>query len=90
MLTTPLAASDQIGPFQNTDVLGNGVQRNRKGCGDIGNPRLASGQPRQDRPARGIGEGHQRVVESTIFTHLDEYLTPHRRACKPLNQTATP
>src|SRR5262249_42466313 len=61
----PLAAPDQVGPLQNADVLGNGVQRNRKGRGDIGDPRLANRQPSEDRPARRVGQGGQRVVEST-------------------------
>src|SRR5262245_41519827 len=72
MLPPALAASDQVGSFQKADVLGNGVQRNRKGRGDSGDPRLAGGQPSQNRPPGGIGQGNQRVVESSIFIHLGE------------------
>src|SRR5215831_1501020 len=83
MLAPALAASDQVGSFQKSDVLGNGVQRNRKGRGNIGDPRLAGGQPSQDRPAGRIGQGGQRVVESKIFIHLDEY-NAYPRVRKPL------
>src|SRR5687767_12406681 len=59
------------------DVLGHRVERDVERLGDLGDARLAGGEPPQDAAAGVIGKGDQGVVElhrRPIFTQKDEYV----------------
>lgn len=56
-MLAPLATpAYQSGPFQNTDVLGDGVERHLERRGEIRHPHLSRREALQDRAARGIGQ----------------------------------
>jgi hypothetical protein len=77
----PRAASfHKMRALKHADVLRDGVERHGERLGEFGHPRLAAGQPLEDRAARGICQGDQGLVElglrrahSYTFTLTVEY-----------------
>jgi hypothetical protein len=60
------AATDQGGLLQHPQVFGDRIEGHLEGPRHIGDARFAVRQADQDRPARGVGQGMQRLVEHNI------------------------
>src|SRR6185437_5820724 len=58
------SAGDQAGPLEHLEVLGDGLQAEREGLGKLvhGDHALL-GEPRDDRTARGVGQGRERDAQ---------------------------
>src|SRR5262249_2451695 len=67
-------------PFQQLEVLGDGVQGDVEGRRDLGDAERSLLEPREDGPPRGIGEGGEGPAQPglAIFNHLVEYRLPVR------------
>src|SRR3989440_363147 len=67
--------------FEDLDVLRDGRERHREGCGELAERQLPRGEARQDRPAGGVREGVEDVVElgDRTLNHLVDYREPESR-----------
>jgi hypothetical protein len=64
---TPVpAACDEARAFQHPQMRRDRGKRDAMGGSQFGHRGLASGEPRQDRPARRIGQGRKRLIESLM------------------------
>jgi 3-hydroxybutyryl-CoA dehydratase len=68
-------APHELCPLEHEDVLRYGVERHIKGTCELGNARLASGQPLEDRAARRIGESRERVIQVGLRHRRCQYST---------------
>jgi len=57
-------------------MLGQGVQRHRERCSDVGDSRLAGHEAIEDRAAGGIGQGCQDVVEHAQYSTVLMKISP--------------
>src|ERR1700716_2059737 len=74
MLAAADFASHQSRLFQHTEVLGDRVQRNIEWRSEVGDPGFAASEQGDDRAARRVGDGRERLIERCrIFNHLVEY-----------------
>src|SRR5438445_2464520 len=63
------APRDQPGALQDLEVLGDRGKSHREGLGQLGDRRVARGQPLQDRPASRVGERRKSAVQ-VLGCHL--------------------
>ncbi len=75
MLPAVDAPLDQLGFFQDFQVLGNSSQRDMKGFGDVAHGERALGELAQDLPASGVGEGPEDCIKVRLhmFNHVVDY-----------------
>src|SRR6266436_1281666 len=75
VLAAPHLAADEPRSLEELEVLGYRVQGDVEGGRDLGDPEGPLLQPRQDGPARGIGEGREGLAQPGlgIFNHWVEY-----------------
>jgi hypothetical protein len=60
----PLAAAlEESCLFENPDVLRDGGQRDIEGPGEVGDPGLSEGQPREDGPPGRVRKGREGAIE---------------------------
>jgi hypothetical protein len=59
-------APEQTGGLEDSQVLGDGRERDVEGRGEFGDRGFAAGQPREDGAARGIREGPEGGVEGSV------------------------
>src|SRR5437899_12883233 len=67
------AASDQACALEHLQVLGHRGKADIEGLGQVGHRCLARGEARQDRAARGIGQGSKGAAEA-VGLHLTDRL----------------
>jgi hypothetical protein len=53
------SARDEPGALQDLEVLGDGLDADGEGLGEVADRRLALGEAREDRAPGGIGEGRE-------------------------------
>jgi len=63
---TDLVLRDKTGLLENAQMLHNGRQRHVVGMGELGNGRRALGESRDNRPARGVGEGGKGGIQPVL------------------------
>jgi hypothetical protein len=63
------AARDEAGALQDLQVLGDRLQGDREGLGQLVDRRLALGEALQDRPPRGVGESGEGGAE-LVYRHV--------------------
>src|ERR1700730_8762270 len=76
MFPAPYFAAHETHAFEHHNVLGNCIQRNRKGLGDLVDRGRTFSKHPQNRATCGIAERREDAVQFTpsgIFTHMDEY-----------------
>src|SRR6186713_3466128 len=75
MVASLYRARDEPSPLEEADVLGGGVERDREGARQLGDPRIGLGQPRENRASRTVRNRSEHFVQPCvlIFTHKGEY-----------------
>jgi len=68
-------AAHQTGALEHHQMLGNGVEGDRKGSAEFGDRGGLARKPLKDGAARGIGDGREDEVEMAVrtFNHTVEY-----------------
>jgi len=65
---------EKAGALQDPEVLGDGRKRHLEGAREVRHRGVREGEPRQDRPARRVGEGGKSAVQrSGIVNHKVNY-----------------
>jgi hypothetical protein len=65
-----LASDHETSSLEDLQVLRDRLQRHGERLGQLADRRLALGQPSEDRPASGIGEGSKRAAERVVCHHM--------------------